>query len=170
MQLTDEQKAQVQEWIAAGLKLSEIQDRLAKQFEVHLTYMDARLLVDDLKLTPKDHIEAVPAKPAPAPADATHPAPPDEDFGTGEPAIPDEAMAAQPGAGGNISVAVDAITRAGAMVSGKVTFSDGKTAEWYLDQFGRFGLVPPEPGYRPSQEDLANFQTLLDRELSKLGY
>src|SRR5256885_9422640 len=120
MQLTDEQKAQVQEWIAAGLKLSEIQDRLAKQFEVHLTYMDARLLVDDLKLTPKDHLEAAPAKPPPE-AEAAAPM---EDFGTGEPAIPDEALAAEPSAGGGkISVAVDAITRAGAMVSGKVTFS-----------------------------------------------
>jgi hypothetical protein len=168
MQLTEEQKAQVQQWIGEGLKLSEIQDRLAKQFDVHLTYMDARLLVDDLKLTPRDHLEeaAKPAAATPAPAPGG-----EEDFGTGEPPFPDEAMAADlPQPSGKLSIAVDSIMRAGAMVSGKVTFSDGKTAEWYLDQFGRFGLVPPEPGYRPSQEDLADFQILLDRELSKLGY
>ena len=58
----------------------------------------------------------------------------------------------------------------GAMVSGHVTFSDGKTADWYIDQTGRFGLVPPEPGYRPSQADLAEFQAILDRELAKIGY
>jgi hypothetical protein len=161
-QLTDEQKNKVQEWIAAGLKLSEIQDRLAKEYDVHLTYMDARFMVDDLKLTPKD-AETEEKKPAQQPVEGV------EDFGTGEPPIPDEAMAAEAPVSGKVSVAVDTITRAGAAVSGKVTFSDGKTAEWYLDQFGRFGLVPPEPGYRPSQEDLADFQMVLDRELSKLG-
>jgi hypothetical protein len=159
-QLTDEQKTKVQEWIGAGLKLSEIQDRLAKEHDVHLTYMDARFLVDDLKLTPKD------PEPEEKKPDA---AAPEEDFGTGEPPIPDEAMAAEPPVSGKVTIAVDTITRAGAAVSGKVTFSDGKTAEWYLDQFGRFGLVPPEPGYRPSQDDLADFQMILDRELSKLG-
>ena len=51
--LNDEQKAKVQEWIAAGLKLSEIQDRLGKEYELRLSYMDLRLLVDDLKLTPE---------------------------------------------------------------------------------------------------------------------
>ncbi len=162
MQLTDEQKAKVQEWIAAGLKLSEIQDNLAKEFEVRLTYMDARLLIDDLRLTPKDPVEPEPPKPAAAAAP--------EDFGTGEPPIPDEALADSGPSTGKITLTVDQITRAGAMVSGKVTFSDQKTSEWYLDQFGRFGLVPPEPGYRPAQADLDEFQRLLDRELTKLGF
>ena len=67
-------------------------------------------------------------------------------------------------------MAVDQITRAGAMVSGHVTFTDGKKADWYIDQTGRFGLVPPEPGYRPSPADLAEFQGKLDRELAKFGY
>jgi hypothetical protein len=164
MQLTDEQKAKVQEWIAAGQKLSDIQDRLDKELGVRLSYMDTRLLIGDLKLTPQDPVEPEPAKaPDAAPTAA-------DDFGTGEPAFPDEALQPDTAGGGKISVAVDQITRAGAMVSGKVTFSDGKTAEWYLDQVGRFGLVPPEPGYRPSQGDLAEFQVILDRELSKLGF
>lgn len=167
MQLTDEQKAKVQEWIGAGLKLSEIQDRLDKELGVRLTYMDARLLIDDLKLTPLDPVMEQPAAP---PADA-QPGGEMEDFGTGEPPFPDEAMQADaPVGGGKLSLTVDQITRAGAMVSGRVTFSDGKSAEWYLDQYGRFGLVPPEPGYRPSQSDLAEFQVKLDRELAKLGY
>ena len=61
--LNDEQKAKVQEWIAAGLKLSEIQDRLGKECDLRLSYMDLRLLVDDLKLTPKDPVQPEPAKP-----------------------------------------------------------------------------------------------------------
>src|SRR5437899_11669655 len=54
MNLDDAQRRKVAEWIAQGLKLSEIQNRLASELGLHLTYMDVRLLVDDLKLTPKD--------------------------------------------------------------------------------------------------------------------
>ena len=56
------------------------------------------------------------------------------------------------------------------MVSGTVTFSDGKTAVWYLDQQGRLGVTPGEQGYRPPEGDVEEFQVLLDRELQKLGY
>jgi len=51
MSLTDDQKKRVTEWINAGLKLSEIQERLGTEFDLRMTYMDVRLLVDDLKLT-----------------------------------------------------------------------------------------------------------------------
>src|SRR5207247_10426911 len=53
---------------------------------------------------------------------------------------------------GSVSVAVDKIARLGAVVSGKVTFSDGNTAEWYFDQAGRLGLLPQQPGYRPDRK------------------
>ena len=56
------------------------------------------------------------------------------------------------------------------MVSGKVTFSDGQVADWYVDNEGRPGLVPSTPGYRPSPEDIQQFQVLLDAEFRKLGY
>jgi hypothetical protein len=55
------------------------------------------------------------------------------------------------------------------MVSGKVKFSDGKTAEWILDQAGRLGLVPGEKGYKPPAADLQEFQVALQQELQKLG-
>src|SRR5689334_12029302 len=54
MNLDEAQRKKVAAWIAEGLKLSEIQNRLASELDVRLTYMDVRLLVDDLKLTPKD--------------------------------------------------------------------------------------------------------------------
>ena len=54
MNLTDEQRQRVTAWILQGAKLSEIQNRLASEFGIKLTYMEARFLVDDLKLTPKD--------------------------------------------------------------------------------------------------------------------
>src|SRR6185369_12921220 len=68
-----------------------------------------------------------------------------------------------------VSVSVDQLTRAGAVVSGKVTFSDGKKADWYIDQTGRLGLAPQEAGYRPAPGDVQQFQIALEAELSKLG-
>jgi hypothetical protein len=67
-------------------------------------------------------------------------------------------------------VTVDQIARPGALVSGKVTFSDGNSAEWYLDQMGRLGLSPQQQGYRPSQTDLMTFQTELQNQLAQMGF
>jgi hypothetical protein len=65
---------------------------------------------------------------------------------------------------------VDKLARPGALVSGKVTFSDGHTADWRLDQTGQLGLIPQQAGYRPPPADLQQFQAALDAELSKLGF
>lgn len=160
MNLDESQRKTVAGWLAQGLKLSEIQNRLASELGLKLTYMDVRLLVDDLKLTPKD---PEPAKPSPLTADpgttSKAPAP-------AEPA----AAAKPPQAAGGVSVSVDQITRPGAVVSGKVTFSDGNRADWYLDQTGRLGLAPQKTGYRPPAADLQQFQAALESELSRLGF
>lgn len=162
MQLTDEQKQKVTTWIGDGMKLSDIQNRLAEEFDVRLTYMDVRLLVDDLKVMPKDPPE--PPKPAPAPEESPAPAPTEASPLAGA----DEATT--PPAGGKVSLSVDTLARPGTIVSGKVTFSDGKKAAWYLDQMGRLGVSPEEQGYRPPAGDVEDFQMQLDRELQKLGF
>ena len=154
MQLTDEQKQKVAAWIAEGMSLSDIQDRMRKDFEIHCTYMEARLLVDDLKLTPKD-LEP-PAPPAAAATDVAAP-----------PSLLSDATPAPPS---KISLSVDQLARAGTMVSGSVTFSDGKPAQWHLDQQGRLAVVPADQGYRPPPGDVEEFQVALDRELQKLGF
>ncbi len=161
MNLTEEQRQHVATWIAQGAKLSEIQNRLASEFGIKVTYMEARFLVDDLKLTPKDPEPPkaiVPEAKGPA---APSPNPPLPDH---EPALP------APGGGGKVSVGVDQIARPGAIVSGKVTFSDGQTADWYLDQTGRLGVVPKQQGYKPSPPDVQEFQLALQQEVAKLGY
>lgn len=161
MTLDDTHRKKVAEWIAAGLKLSEIQNRLASELGVRMTYMDVRLLVDDLKLTPKD-IEP-PKPPAPViPADTKRDHPPG-------PSALEQKPAGAPPAGG-VSVSVDQLAKPGAVVSGKVTFSDGKTADWYIDQTGRLGLVPQQAGYRPPAADVQQFQAALESELSRLGF
>jgi hypothetical protein len=164
MQLTDEQKQKVAAWIAEGVKLSDIQNRIGDEFGVRLTYMDVRFLADDLKVMPKDAPE--PPKPAAEAAAAPAAAP-----AAAEPASalagPDDAV---PAAGGKVGLTVDTLARPGTIVSGKVTFTDGKKATWYLDQMGRLGVSPDEQGYRPPAGDVEEFQVQLDRELQKLGY
>jgi len=160
MNLDDTQKKKVAEWIAQGAKLSEIQNRLGSEFGVRLTYMETRMLMDDLKLTPKDPEPPKVSKTIAAPTASVPP--------TKTPA--DTALPA-PGAmpAGNVSVTVDTIAKPGAIVSGKVTFSDGQSAEWILDQTGRLGLTARQAGYRPSTPDVQQFQVLLQAELAKLG-
>src|SRR5438128_3236791 len=120
MNLDDAQRRTVAEWIAQGQKLSDIQKRLADELGVHLTYMEVRLLVDDLKLTPKD---AEPTKPielagnrgparAPVPNQRTEP-----DNEVGEMLREEPSAAGAPG----VAVRVDQVTRPGALVSGSVT-------------------------------------------------
>src|ERR1044071_9206046 len=161
MNLDEAQRKRVSEWLDQGLRLSEIQARIAAELGLKLTYMDVRLLVDDLKLTPKD--------PEPSKAvSATL-----ETSSTAKPATTGKTPStegAEPKSAGSVSVQIDQIARPGAVVSGKVTFGDGNTAEWYFDQMGRLGLVPQTPGYRPPASDLREFQSLLDSELSKMGF
>lgn len=167
MNLDEAQRKKVAEWIAQGLKLSEIQSRLSAELGVGMTYMDVRLLVDDLKLTPKDAERAKPtqsalAAPGSAPAPSAHP-------GASRPGAKAPKAAAPASVPGGVSVSVDQITRSGAVASGRVTFSDGNQAEWYFDQAGRLGLVAQQPGYRPLPADLQQFQMALETELSRLG-
>jgi hypothetical protein len=167
MNLDDAQRSKIGEWIAQGMKLSDIQARIASELGLKMTYMDVRLLVDDLKLTPKDVDVPKPvsstletastAQPPPAPAPRASAATPASQPATAGPAS-------------SVSVQVDQIARPGAVVSGKVKFSDGNMAEWYFDQMGRLGLIPQQPGYRPPTSDLQQFQSLLDSELSKMGF
>ena len=146
MNLDDTQRQKVAAWINEGLKLAEIQKRLESELGLRLTYLEVRFLVDDLKLKPKD------PPPAPKPA-----------------AKPEDTLVPLPSASARVNVTVDQLARPGALVSGKVKFSDGKSADWVLDQAGRLGLVPTEKGYKPPAADVQEFQLALQQELQKLG-
>jgi len=169
MNLNDAQKKSVVEWIAQGMKLSEIQRRINSEFGIVMTYIEVRFLVDDLKLTPKDPEPPKPvelagrqsggdstiAGPAPLKGEA------DKGMSEANRGVPP---------GGGVSVKVASVARPGALVSGSVTFSDGNSAEWHLDQMGRLGLSPKQPGYKPSPADLEAFQIELQDALQKLGF
>jgi hypothetical protein len=161
MNLDESQRKIVAAWIAEGLKLSEIQTRLASELGVKMTYMEVRFLVDDLKLTPKD---VEPPKP---PQALGNPPPAGVKSPLTASSKPDELA---PSVGGRVSVSVDQIARPGALVSGKVTFSDGQQADWNLDQSGRLGVAPKQQGYKPAAIDVQEFQLALQDELAKIGF
>ena len=157
MNLDESQRQKVAAWIADGATISQIQTRLTAELGLKLTYMEVRFLVDDLKLTPKDPEPpkvAAPVAEAAKPADKKTPPPP----------------AGPPGASGGVAVTVDQIARPGAIVSGKVAFSDGQQAEWYLDQTGRLGVVPKQQGYKPTTADMQQFQAALQSEIARMGF
>ena len=140
-QLTTEQKAALAQWAGEGATMSDLQRRLKEEFSIGITYMDTRMLVLDLGLVLLEAPKPVEIKP--------------------------EMVA--PVATGVVSVTMDHLALPGALVSGRVTFSDGETGVWMLDQSGRPGLDPDTAGYRPTQEDIMAFQQQLRTLIQKSG-
>jgi hypothetical protein len=174
MSLTSEQKATVSSWIAAGDNLSAVQKKLREQFQVSMTYMDVRFLVDDLDLTLKDPApkadtsdvtKAKASAPKPAAAPVPGAAAPDADAD----ALEEDALPPVPG---NVIVDVDGVTlNPNAIASGTVTFSDGVIGKWIVDHQGRPGFTEiSQPGYRPSKEDAQAFMQELDAALRQKGF
>jgi hypothetical protein len=197
MTLTPEQKQAVSEWVSAGDNLSAIQKKLTEQFKVSMTYMDVRFLVDDLNLalkdpTPKadasDVTKAPPAVQKPAEKkglfekakeklglskneidEADAPVEGEEELPSDEADLGD---ALAPNGASNVSVSFDKVTlQPGAMASGAVTFSDGVTGKWIVDNYGRPGFTEiSQPGYRPTPADAQAFMQELSATLQKRGY
>ena len=200
MNLTPEQKQAVATWIAAGDNLSAVQKKLSEQFQLSLTYRDVRFLVDDLNLELKDaepKVDASDVTKATAGKSAGPAAGPrgtaekkgffdkakeklglakDEQGAPGEPELADDEDFDEadelPAGGGNVAVTVDKVTLIpGALASGTATFSDGVTAKWIVDQYGRPGFTETsKPGYRPSPGDAQAFMQELSLALQKRGF
>jgi len=81
----------------------------------------------------------------------------------------DEGVPAAPAAGG-VTLEIDRIVRPGFAISGTVTFSDGVSGKWALDQYGRLMLDTGQPGYKPSMPDVQAFQRELQMQLQRHGY
>lgn len=175
MDLSDDQKQKVAQWINEGVGLSDVQTRLQEEFSVSMTFMEVRFLVDDLDLDLQDDAPAEPEPEPEASASADEPIPFSGE--ADEASVPQESGPLQDAvledeAGGfsNVKLSVDKLQRPGAVVSGDVTFTDGVTANWQIDQMGRLGLIPSQEGYQPSQEDIVAFQEALQNELQKQGF
>lgn len=140
-QLSGDQITAIQSWAAGGAQLPDIQLRMKEDFGLSLTYMDTRFLVLDLGI---EIIEEKKEKPA-------------------------AELRQVPVPTGTVTVTMDAIAIPGAIVSGKVVFSDGEDGIWMLDQTGRPSLDPGTPGYTPSREDITEFQIQLRALIESTG-
>lgn len=149
MEISDAQKATITQWIQEGRSLADVQRSLREEFEISMTYMDVRFLVDDLDIAVVEEEEVVEEDADAEPAEAE---------------IVDEGD-------GTVTVDVDAIMRPGSLVSGTVRFSDGVSLGWQLSAAGQLGLIPgDDPEYRPAPEDVQSFQTQLEEVLRKKGF
>lgn len=147
--LSKDQVAKLHEWAAEGEQLADLQKRLKEEFSLNVTYMDMRFVALDLGV---EFISPV------------------EDPKPEEP----EVLLGEEGAGpppvipvGPVSITVDQIATPGAMVSGRVRFSDGETGRWLIDEMGRPALDPDTANYRPTHEDLVAFQGELRKTLEE---
>ena len=161
--LSPQQRQLVEQWAAEGASLNQIQDRLRSECATTLTYMETRLLIMELGVKIQDKPREVPPEEKPAP-------PP-------EPAVADEVVSEEaapaaeaPVPGGELKVTVDEVPPEGALISGKATFTDGTTVQWFMDQMGRFGMRGPAPGYQPPAADIPAFQRELDTLLQLRGF
>ncbi|MEG1480379.1 MAG: hypothetical protein RSD41_05185 [Kiritimatiellia bacterium] len=157
MQLTAEQIKTVKAWLTNGATLSDVQNNLRSEFNLHPTFLDVRMLVMEIgaplidKVAQVDADDVTKAKLTPKKSDVpTAPAP------------------ASPASG--VTITVDTLQLNGNLVSGNVIFTDGVKARWFFDSMGRFGFEPELPGYKPTPEDSKLFQTQLQQELSTRGY
>lgn len=146
-QLSDAQKSQISAWVDAGADLAAIQSHINDDFDLKINYMDTRFLVSDLGLEIKTPAE-------------------DEDSAPEDEVVTADSLE-QALTQGSVEVSVDEITPPHALISGKVRFSDGGRAMWYIDQSGQLGLDADDPSYRPSEEDVKEFQTKLRELLEK---
>ncbi|HTZ21826.1 MAG TPA: hypothetical protein VMC06_13165 [Opitutaceae bacterium] len=198
MTLTPEQKQAVTSWVAAGDNLSTVQQKLREQFQLSMTYMDVRFLVDDLNLELKD------PKPASKSNDLARTPPTssagdeggakkgfldkvkekvglgakdggdemESDLAAEEDLEADDIPAGADAGISTVKVVVDKVTLIpGALAGGSVTFSDGVTGKWIVDQYGRPGFTEiSKPGYRPTAADAQAFMRELSAELQKRGF
>ena len=154
MQLTDVQNQVVTQWVKDGASLSEVQKRLQSEFEVSMRFLDVRFLILELGLTLKE------SKTDLRPASGSLKDESQDDMS------PDSEEAIS-----GVQVDVDRVVKPGAVVSGRVRFSDGVNAAWSLDQFGRMAIdAGDRKGYRPSARDVQEFQKQLRLTLEKQGF
>ena len=124
-----------------GQTLNEIHKILSEEHSVKMTFMELRLLSADIENMDWSKFD-----------------PKQEEEEEKEPVelIPQETT----------TIEVSSIQRPGTMASGSVIFLSGIKGEWYLDQYGALGLNLEDESHQPSDEDMHDFQTNLQQQLS----
>ena len=86
--------------------------------------------------------------------------------------LADDGLEDLPPGASSVTVEVDKVTLIpGALAAGTVTFSDGVTGKWVIDQQYRPGFTEiSQPGYRPTPADSQAFMQQLSAQLQKRGF
>lgn len=136
-------------YLADGVPLSDIQDRLESEHDYKIKFFDLRMLAAELEDVEWERFDPK----APEPADVTKA--PTNSAPTNVPP-------------GETHVTVSKIARPGMAMCGSVNFASGASADWCLDTTGRPGIenVVGEP----SQQDVELFMVELRKLLSGGGY
>ncbi len=194
--VTDQQRnAFIQKCLSEGMTLSQVQDQLMQHFDLHMTYMELRMLTAELQvdwdkqdakaaatrasiLPNEAKAKAAKAAATPAPADVAEEGalPGEEDYPpySGEDAqnsapagnpAPSGTAPAADALRGATTVEISKVVRPGASLSGTVKFGSGASGEWYVDAYGRLGFNPDEGSSKPDQQDIQEFQTELQKAL-----
>lgn len=165
----------VRTYINEGLTLSQIQKALAEKFDLHLTYMDLRLLAADLQANWEKQdakLEAARSGSQP-PQKSRQPVPETPETGSGA-ASPMSDTAddsadfdgnREEESGSGTKVEVSPIARPGTSMGGTVKFGSGASGEWYIDGMGRVGFEPSEGSAKPTPQDIQEFQVELRKAL-----
>lgn len=140
MKPNTEQQKRIAEWIEQGYSLADIQRNLNDVFRLSLTYKEVRFLIDDLDLEIKD---------------------------TKKKNTQDSQAGKKEEKPEGVTVEVDRVVTPGSVVSGQVTFSNGKKSNWSLDALGRLQL---NPSIQPPEGDMEAFQRQLSEALQKQGF
>lgn len=148
MSIDGAKKEAIANWLSQGDSLSQIQSKLKSEYDLSMTFMEVRFLIDDLNLEIQKE----------APVKSV------DDAEVASETVDNAELVA------GVTVEVDSIVTPGALVSGSVTFSDGVNAKWQLDQMGRLGLSDVQEGYQPAPEDVQEFQAQLQEALKKKGF
>jgi hypothetical protein len=150
--LSEEQISQIKTWVDEGDGFPEIQRKLREEYEIRITYLETRFLLEDLKIELKPTPEPVVEAPVEEPV-----------------AEPEAESSDEPASEGQAKVSMDTVLRPGAIISGTVDFGGGHTASWWLDQMGRLGMDASDPAFQPSEAQMITFQSELRALIQRSG-
>ncbi|NLF16514.1 MAG: hypothetical protein GX595_04560 [Lentisphaerae bacterium] len=162
--MTDQERNQlIARKLGEGMSLSDLQKLLKSEYGLQMTYLELRLLAAELPVDWGPEKPEKPEKPASAADDL---AAADDDLGAADDDDAADDLDADTPGRGRTTVSISKLVRPGAAISGDVVFASGAKAEWFVDTMGRLGLNPAPGSARPTQDDLRDFQTELQRQLS----
>jgi len=162
-----ELKKIISDMLKEGANLSEIQSRLASEYNQKLTFLDLKLIVSDIeeaaktldKNTNQNNIDTTELKDIQNSQKSID----DDEDEQEESVLTGKTVDAELMDEGATVVELDKLVKPGTALSGSVKFASGAKAEWAIDHYGRLTLQNAKG--KPTQEDIMLFQEELSKKL-----